>query len=64
MADRLDLYFRGYTIPEAVQTANWRAENAKVPEHALIFHCATTSDERQDPLVGAYIRQRSSEVTQ
>jgi hypothetical protein len=55
MADRLDLYFRGYTIPEAVQTANWRAENAKVPEHALIFHCGTTNDERQDPLVGVYI---------
>ncbi len=55
MADRLDLYFRGHTIPEAGQTADWRAENAKVPEHALIFHCATTNDERQDPLVGAYI---------
>jgi hypothetical protein len=55
MADRLDLYFRGHTIPEAGKTADWRAENAKVPEHALIFHCATTNDERQDPLVGAYI---------
>jgi hypothetical protein len=55
MTDRLDLFFRGHTTPEVGPNEGWRPENATVPKHALIFHCATTNDERRDPLVGVYI---------
>ncbi len=37
------------------QKEHWRGGHAREPEHALIFHCATTADEKQDLLFGAYI---------
>ena len=55
MADRLDLYFRAHTTPADAQTENWKTGDANSPKQALIFHCATTNDERQDLLFGAYI---------
>jgi hypothetical protein len=55
MAERLDLYFRAHTTPVDGEKEDWKTERIKQPEHALIFHCATTKDERQDPFVGAYI---------
>ena len=55
MADRLDLYFRAHAIPAISQKEDWRDGHPREPEHALIFHCATTADEKQDLLFGAYI---------
>jgi len=55
MADRLDLYFRAHTIPAISQKEHWRGGHARELEHALIFHCATAADEKQDLLFGAYI---------
>src|SRR5713226_837124 len=55
MADRLDLYFRAHAIPAISQKEGWSDGHAREPEHALIFHCATTADEKQDLLFGAYI---------
>jgi hypothetical protein len=56
MADRLDLYFRAHTIAQDAEVEEWRqGHGVKHPEHALIFHCATSSDERKDLLFGAYI---------
>src|ERR1039458_5693088 len=55
MADRLDLYFRAHAIPAISQKEDWRGRHAREPEHALIFHCKTTADEKQDLLFGAYI---------
>src|SRR6266446_4456173 len=55
MADRLDLYFRAHAIPAVSQKEDWRDGHAREPEHALIFHCATTADEKQDLLFGAYV---------
>ena len=55
MADRLDLYFRAHAIPTISQKEDWRDGHAREPKHALIFHCATTADEKQDLLFGAYI---------
>jgi hypothetical protein len=55
MADRLDLYFRAHAIPAISLQEDWRDGHAREPEHALIFHCATTADKRQDLLFGAYI---------
>jgi hypothetical protein len=55
MADKLDLYFRAHTIPVELQDEHWTDRHAKQPEDALIFHCMTTDDERQDLLFGAYI---------
>jgi hypothetical protein len=55
MADRLDLYFRAHTIPADAEEEGWTTGHLKQPEHALIFHCATTNDEKQDLLFGAYI---------
>src|SRR5438445_5273038 len=55
MADRLDLYFRAHTVPVKEQEGHGAAWTAKKPEVALIFHCATTPDEKQDLLFGAYI---------
>src|SRR5690348_15297654 len=52
---RLDVYFRSHTIPEKSQEAYRTEQRAIEPEHALIFHCATTADQRQDLLLGAYI---------
>ncbi len=55
MADRLDLYFRAHTTLMDCEEENWKAGQVEQPEHALIFHCATTQGGRQDLLVGAYI---------
>src|SRR5579864_3618402 len=53
--DRLDLYFRAHTVPSEAQEERWADGHAKEPEHALIFHCVPTADEKQEPLFGAYI---------
>jgi hypothetical protein len=59
MADKLDLYFRAHTIPGEVQPEEHRTNPRSVqPEHALIFRCATTADEKQELLLGAYICAR------
>ena len=55
MADRLDLYFRAHTIPVKPQKEYRTKRRATQPKDALIFRCATTGDERQDLLFGAYI---------
>jgi hypothetical protein len=55
MADRLDLCFRAHAIPAISQKEDPRGGHARKPEHALIFHCATTADKNQDLLLGAYI---------
>jgi hypothetical protein len=55
MADRLDLYFRGHTIPVESHTEQGMGQHSKRPEHALIFRCSTTADEKQDLVFGAYI---------
>src|SRR5260370_31251267 len=55
MTDQLDLYFRAHTIAQDAELEEWRQGHVKQPEHALIFHCATSSDERKDLLFGAYI---------
>jgi len=55
MADKLDLYFRAHTIPVEFQKERWTDRHVTEPEQALIFHCATTDDEKQDLLFGAYI---------
>ena len=55
MADRLDLYFRAHTVPVNFQEERWTGGHGSEPEQALIFHCATTADEKQELLVGAYI---------
>ncbi len=55
MADRLDLYFRAYTIAQGAEIEEQRHGPVKQQEHALIFHCATSSDERKELLFGAYI---------
>jgi len=55
MADRLDLYFRAHTIAQGAEIEERRHGHIKQPEHALIFHCATSSNERKDLLFGAYI---------
>jgi len=56
MADTLDLYFRAHTIPVKPQKEYWTDRHAaKEPEYTLIFRCATTADEWQDLLCGAYI---------
>ena len=56
MADRLDLYFRAHTIAQDAEVEEWKqGHSVKQPEHALIFHCATTPNERKELLFGAYI---------
>jgi len=55
MADKLGLYFRAHTIPVEPQKERWTDRHATEPEDALIFHCVTTADEKQDLLFGAYI---------
>jgi hypothetical protein len=55
MPDRLDLYFRAHTIPVELREERRTGRRAKEPKDALIFRCATTADERQDLLFGAYI---------
>ena len=53
--DRLDLYFRAHTIPIKPQEKQWTDGHVTEPEHAVIFHCVPTADEKQDPLFGGYI---------
>jgi hypothetical protein len=55
MADRLDLHFRAHTVPVKPQKEHRTNRHTKRPERALIFRCATTGDEKQDLLFGAYI---------
>ena len=55
MADRLDLYFRAHTVPVNFQEERWTGGHGSEPEQTLIVHCATTADEKQELLVGAYI---------
>ena len=55
VADKLDLYFRAHTIPVGFQEQRRSDRNTKQPDQALIFHCATTADEKQDLLFGAYV---------
>jgi hypothetical protein len=58
MADRLDLHFRAHTVPVKPPKEHRTNRHTKRPEHALIFRCATTGDEKQDLLFGAYICAR------
>src|ERR1043165_8782586 len=53
--DKLDLYFRAHTVPVKAQEESWTAGHVMEPEHALIFRCVPTADERQDLLFGAYV---------
>ena len=55
MGDRLDLYFRAHTVPVKEQEQRRATWTTKTSDLALIFHCATTRDEKQDLLFGAYI---------
>jgi len=55
VAERLDLYFRAHTVPAEPQKKHWTHPQGTEPEHALIFRCTTTDDEKQDLLFGAYI---------
>src|SRR5207247_3548898 len=55
MADRLDLYFRAHTVPVNFQEERWPGGHGMEPEQTLVVHCATTADEKQELLVGAYI---------
>lgn len=55
MADSLDLYFRAHAITDAPQEERWAGRHTKESEQALIFRCATTADEKQELLFGAYI---------
>lgn len=65
MTERLDVFFRAHTIPVNVQelegksfaagVEGWSGGDAKEPEQALIFHCVTTDDEKQDLILGAYV---------
>jgi hypothetical protein len=54
MADRFDLYFRAHTIFVKLKEERWAGRRAQEPKHALIVRCATTADEKQDLLFGAY----------
>lgn len=53
MADRQDLYLRALTIPLKPQK-EWDKRHPNMPEDALIFSCATTGDEKNELLFGAY----------
>jgi hypothetical protein len=56
MADRQDLYLRAHTVSLKPQKEYHNNRQAKMPpQDALIFRCATTGDEKKDPLMGAYI---------
>jgi len=55
MADRQDLYLRGYAVPIKPQKEYQNNRRAKMPKDALIFRCATTNDEKKGLLFGAYI---------
>jgi len=53
--DTLDLFFRVLTVPVTPQKEYRAKRHATQPKNALIFRCATTSNERKDLLLGAYI---------
>ena len=55
MPDKLDLYFRAHAVPVKEQQERRTAWSTTKPDLALIFQCATTPDEKQDMLFGAYI---------
>jgi hypothetical protein len=55
VADRLDLFFRAHTIPVTPQKEYRSKRHATQLKDALIFRCATTSDEKKELLFGAYI---------
>jgi hypothetical protein len=55
VADRLDLFFRAHTVPVTPQKEYRSKRRASQPKAALIFRCATTSDEKKELLFGAYI---------
>jgi len=55
VADRLDLYFRAHTTSSQAQEEHRPKRRTAEPQHALIFRCATTADEKQELLFGAYI---------
>jgi hypothetical protein len=55
VADTLDLCFRAHTVPVTPQKEYRSKRHKTQPKDALIFRCATTSDERKDLLFGAYI---------
>src|ERR1019366_756266 len=55
MTDRLDLYFRAHTTSAKPPEERRTTRRATEPQDALIFRCATTGDEKQDLLLGAYI---------
>jgi hypothetical protein len=55
VTDRLDLYFRAHTIPVTPQKEYRSKRRASQPKEALIFRCATTGDEKEDLLFGAYV---------
>lgn len=55
MSDRLDLFFRAHTVPVTPQKEYRSKRRASQPKDALIFRCATTSEEKKDLLFGAYI---------
>jgi hypothetical protein len=55
MSDRLDLYFRAHTVPVTQQKGYRSKRRATQPKDALIFRCATTDDEKEELLFGAYI---------
>jgi hypothetical protein len=58
MGDRRDLYFRAHTVPVTPLKASRKSRYPDLPTNALIFHCATTNDEKQEFLFGAYICAR------
>lgn len=58
VTEKLDLYFRAHTIlvhPQDENPTYGKERHENLPENALIFRCAPTSDEKQDPLFGAYV---------
>jgi hypothetical protein len=56
MAERLDLYFRAHTTRVNAEKEDWKSGGRiKQPEHALIFHVATSKSGNQDPMLGAYV---------
>ena len=55
MADRHDLNCRAYTTPVTPQEEYRSKRRVGQPKDALIFRCATTTDEKKDPVFGAYV---------
>lgn len=55
MSEKLDLYFRAHTTPVNSPNEPWTNRRSPEPQDALIFHCVTTDDEKQEILFGTYI---------